>query len=437
MSKNQNIVILGAGLAGLSTAFFLKKDYQIFEKEAAPGGLCRSRHIKGYTFDYDGHLLHFKDKAALDLVRNLMGDNLIPIKRNSWINSFGVYTRYPFQANLFGLPKNVAKECALGFINARLNGHINKYKPANFRQWVKNTFGSGIARHFMLPYNNKFWSVPSQSLTCEWVDGCIPVPSIKDMLNGAISKSKKRFGYNARFWYPRTGGIENLIFAFQKNIRNNIHTLHRATEIDLIKRIVTFQNGRKVRFAKLISTLPLPEMLKLMPRLPTKIRTALNKLRYTSIFCLNLGVDRDNISDKHWIYFPERKFVFFRVGFPANFSSDVAPLGKSSLYVEVAYSKNKPLDKRHLAKRILKGLRKAKILFPDDAIEVSEPVDIKYAYIIYDQNYRKYTELIHEYLNQHQSHSIGRYGRWKYMSMEDTILEGKKIAKVLQGDSRA
>ena len=197
MAKNQSCVILGAGLAGLSAAFFLKKDYQIFEKEATPGGLCRCRHINGYIFDYDGHLLHFRDKATLNFVRNLMGDNLLPLKRNSWINSFGCYTRYPFQANLFGLPKNVVKECVLGFINAQLNGNINKHKQANFRQWIFDRFGPGIARYFMLPYNNKFWTIPLNRLTCEWVDGYIPLPSIKDVLNGVFSLNKKRFGYNA------------------------------------------------------------------------------------------------------------------------------------------------------------------------------------------------------------------------------------------------
>lgn len=436
MNKKQPFVILGAGLAGLSAAFFLKKDYQIFEKETSPGGLCRSRHIDGYIFDYDGHLLHFKDKAILNLVKSLLGNNLIPIKRNSCINSFGNYTRYPFQANLFGLPKNIIRECALGFIDAQLNGNVNKHKSANFEQWILHTFGPGIARHFMLPYNNKFWTIPAHRLTCEWLDGYIPVPSLKDMLNGTIAQSKKRFGYNAQFWYPRKGGIENLIFAFQKNIRNNIHTLHRAVKIDLKKRTVSFQNGRKVRFNKLVSTLPLPEMFGLIPRLPAKIKIALNKLKYTSIFCLNLGIVRDNMSDKHWIYFPEKKFIFFRVGFPTNFSSSIAPLGKSSLYVEVAYSPNKPINKKGLVKRILKDLYKTGILSPDNSIEICDPINIKYAYIIYDKNYRENTKIIHEYLNQHHVFPIGRYGSWKYMSMEDAILDGKNIAGLLKGKDR-
>lgn len=420
-------MILGAGLSGLSAAYFLENDYQIFEKEANPGGLCRSRQINGYTFDYDGHLLHFRNQEALDLVRGLLGDNLQPIKRNSWISSFGCYTRYPFQANLFGLPKNIVRECVLGFINARLNGNINNRNQANFRQWILHTFGPGIARHFMLPYNNKFWKTPAHKLSCEWLDGYVPVPSLKELLNGTISESKKRFGYNTQFWYPKQGGIENLIFALQRHIKNNIHTLHQATEIDLKQGTVTFQNRRKVRFAKLISTIPLPEILKLIRPLPANVKAALNKLKYTSIFCLNLGVARESISDKHWIYFPEKKFVFFRVGFPTSFSSSVAPAGKTSLYVETAYSPERPINRKSLVKRILKDLNKTQILSSGDTLEVCDPLDIKYGYIIYDKNYTESTEIIHRYLNRHQIYSIGRYGRWKYMSMEEAILDGKGI----------
>jgi protoporphyrinogen oxidase len=434
MAKDQKFIILGAGLAGLSAAYFLKKDYQIFEKEATKGGLCRSRHINGYIFDYDGHLLHFKNKTVLDLTRKLMGKELVAIKRNSWIGSFSGFTRYPFQANLFGLPKHVIKECIFGFLDARLNGYIYKSNHDNFKQWVVHTFGEGIARHFMLPYNNKFWRVPVQKLTCEWVDDYIPVPSIKDVLNGTIAQSKKRFGYNARFWYPRNGGIENLVFAFQEQINNGIHTLHRATKVNLNEKTVSFQNGKKLKFDNLISTIPLPEMLKLIPRLPKKIKTALAKLKHNSIFCLNLGVAKSNISDKHWIYFPEKKFAFFRVGFPSSFSSTVVPCGRSSLYAEVSYSPDRPPDRKYLVKKILEDLYKAEILSTKDTIEVCDPLDIKYGYIIYDHNYSESIGVIQEYLNQHHIYLIGRYGRWKYMAMEDAILDGKNIAQKIRGE---
>lgn len=434
MVKKEQFIVLGGGLSGLSAAYFLKGACEVFEKESHVGGLCRSRHIGGYIFDYDGHLLHFRNKGVLELVQNLTGGSLGKIKRNSWIASFGGLTRYPFQANLYGLPTHIAKECIFSFLDARLNGYRYKPVPDNFKQWIFHTFGKGIAKYFMLPYNSKFWRVPMHTLTTEWVNTYIPIPTIKDVLSGTLARSKKHFGYNAKFWYPRSGGIENLVFAFEKKIKSSIHTNHCATKIDLEKKRVCFDNGKKIGFNSLISTIPLPEMLTLIPQLPAKIKTALKKLKYTSIFCLNLGIDREGISNKHWIYFPERRFSFFRVGFPTTFSSSVAPKGKSSLYAEVSYAPHRPPDKKKVIKKIIDDLRKAEILRSDDVIEVHDALDIKYAYVVYDHDYAKSTKVIREYLNQHHVYLIGRYGNWKYMAMEDSILDGKNIAQTIRGE---
>lgn len=125
----KRILILGAGLAGLSTAWHLQKkgiDCQIFERESEIGGLCRSKKIDGFTFDYCGHLLHFKHRYAFNLIKNLLGSNLIEHKRSAWIYSSGVYTPYPFQANLHGLPADIAKECLLGFIKAAAPRHSER-----------------------------------------------------------------------------------------------------------------------------------------------------------------------------------------------------------------------------------------------------------------------------------------------------------------------
>lgn len=440
MSKGK-VVILGAGLAGLSVAYHLEKlsngyRYQIFEKEDAAGGLCRSKRVNGFTFDYSGHLLHFKHSYALKLIKELMNGNLVEHQRNSWVYSSGTYTRYPFQANLFGLPPAVVKECLLGLMPSpqreKGQGEGAGCNGSSFEEWILQTFGRGIANHFMLPYNRKFWTIPLKDLSCEWIDGFIPTPPLEEVIEGTITENKKKYGYNASFWYPGEGGVQEVARAFSKRVKK-IET-SEATKIDLDRKEITFKDGRKVGYKKLISTIPLPEIAKLIENLPKEISRAFKKLKWTSIFNLNLGIDRKSISDKHWIYFPDEEFIFFRAGFPHNFSSALAPPGKSSLYVEVSCSPDRPINKKDLIERILRDLRRAEILSSTDTIEVCEPLDIKYAYIIYDRNYRESAKIIQEYLTQHHIYSIGRFGSWKYLSMEDAMLEGKKIAEVLQGD---
>lgn len=429
--SRKRIFILGAGLTGLSAAWHLQKrgvDCQVLEKEPEVGGLCRSKKIGGFTFDCDGHLLHFKHRYTFSLIKNLLKDNLAEHQRNACIYAFDTYVHYPFQANLYGLPPSVVKECLIGFIHAFRSDQPNNKKRLNFHNWINQTFGKGIARHFMIPYNTKFWTLPPKELTCEWLDGFIPIPSLNQLLEGTIEASERQFGYNARFWYPKTGSISILSLALAGEIKN-IHTNCRVTEIDLNKKEIKMSSGNKEKFDYLISTLPLPEMAHLAKGLPKKVNPLFKKLRWNSIFNLNLGIEEKDYSGRHWIYFPQKELCFFRVGFFNNFSSYLAPAGKASLYAEVAYSKERPINKSNIILRIREDLGKVGILAADTTIYAQDTNDIKYGYPVYDKNYRPAREKILESLDKNNILSCGRYGSWRYMSIEESILEGREVTK--------
>ena len=423
---------MGAGLSGLSVAWHLQKkgiDCQIFEKESGVGGLCRSKKINGFTFDCDGHLLHFKHHYTFNLIKNLLKDNLAEHQRSAWVYSRGRYIHYPFQANLYGLPPSIVKECLLGFIDTLKDGKPKKKNP-NFLDWINYTFGRGIARHFMVPYNKKFWTISPQELTCEWLDGFIPVPSLGQILEGTIEESKRQFGYNARFWYPKEGGISQLPLAFAGKVKH-IYINCNIVEIDLAKREIKLASGNREKFDFLIFTISLPEIRYLIKGLPGEVTLLLKKLRWNSIFNLNLGIERRDFFGRHWIYFPQKEVSFFRLGFFHNFSSFLAPRDKSSLYIELSYSRDKPIDKSDITSHIKEDLKKVGILTAQDKICAQDINDIKYGYPIYDKNYREAREIILEYLSRNNIIPCGRYGSWRYFSMEDTILDGKRIAEVL------
>jgi len=432
---NKKILILGAGLAGLSAAWHLQKkgvDCLIFEKEPEAGGLCRSKNIDGFTFDYCGHLLHFKERYSFNLIKELLGDNLAEHKKSAWIYSHDRITRHPFQANLYGLPKPVIKECLLEFIQARSNGFPKDKKNISFGDWISQTFGRGIARHFMLPYNSKFWTTSLSRITCEWLDGFVPVPTLKEILEGTIEENKRPSGYNAIFWYPKRGGIQEIPRLLSSGIKN-LHTLSEAVRLDIKNKKVYFKNGNIQEYDVLIFTLPLPEIINLSEELPESILGCLKRLRYNSIFNLNLGIDKKDISGKHWIYFPDKKFTFFRLGFFSNFSNASAPKNSSSLYIEVAYSKEKTLNKNTVVNRIINKMHDADVLNSSDKILVKDINDIKYGYIIYDKAREKALNRIKVFLNKNNIFCLGRYGSWRYLSMEDVLLDGKAVAEGFYG----
>ncbi|PIP21059.1 MAG: protoporphyrinogen oxidase, partial [Candidatus Omnitrophica bacterium CG23_combo_of_CG06-09_8_20_14_all_40_11] len=137
--SDRQTLIIGAGLAGLSAAYHLKTSYALFEKDSEIGGMARSAQKDGYIFDYDGHLLHFRNEYAFNLVSELLNGNMAPHKRNSWIYSKGAFTRYPFQANFYGLPKSVVKDCLMGLIKARIPSVPPLNSNGNFENWIMKT----------------------------------------------------------------------------------------------------------------------------------------------------------------------------------------------------------------------------------------------------------------------------------------------------------
>lgn len=407
------VVILGAGLSGLSAAAHLRTEYEIFEKEEFIGGLCRSRRVKGFTFDIAGHLLHFKDKQTKVFIMGLLGDTLCQQKRKSWIWSHGSFIPYPFQANFLRLPPDIARECSDGFAQA-----LKKQKKCDasdglcFKSWILATFGEGIARHFMLPYNEKFWKFSLEELNHEWAREWIPL-------------GKK--GYNATFWYPRYGGIQTLTDALAKQARR-VRTNCEAVRLDLKKKEVLFSNGVRYRFNKVISTIPLPEMMRLITPLPDRVRRASTELRYTSLFNVNLGLSKKLKSDKHWIYFPQKDISFYRLGISTNFSQNMAPPGCSSVYFEASYTKDAPIDKRKVLQAIYSDCLKIGLPINEEDVKVIDRNDVKYGYCVYDKKRDLALSIIQDYLKKHDVFSIGRYGGWRYASMEDVIAEARDIA---------
>lgn len=429
MPKKQ-IVILGAGLTGLSSAYHLEKkyiDYRIFEKETIVGGLCRSKYIKGFTFDYNGHFLHFRKLSAYRLVKKILSDNLTKHARDSWVYCFGNYTRYPFQANLHGLPEEIMKNCFLNFINAK-NGKGKK--DLSFYDWIIHKFGNGIAQSFMFPYNQKFWKFPLKKISTTWVKDYIPVPNLEKVMQGAIKDNKGKIGYNAFFWYPKKGGIQSIADALLRRIKKPCLN-HQVIRIDLKQKKIYFKNGKIEYYDNIISTIPLVEISHLLTDGPSWLRRVAKQLRWVSIFNLNLGIDRAQFSNRHWAYFPENEYIFYRAGSYSNISEYSAPKNTSSLYIEVSYQPAQKIDQLQLRERIINDLKKSGIILPQARILAEDVNALKYGYVIYDYAHARATKEIINFLESNGIFSIGRFGAWKYSTMEEALIDGKRIAEKL------
>ena len=421
-------LILGGGLAGLSAGYH--SNGTIFEEKSNVGGHARSSYKNGFIFDEGIHVLHTKNEYVLNLIEEINAD--LDIRdRNAWIFSHGAMTRFPFQANTYGLPLNIVKDCLIGFIK---NDFIDKKKIKNYEDWIHYMFGNGIAKHFLVPYSQKFWGVDAKELTTDWVSVRHPKPTIDEVLTGALQEQKKGFGINAVYRYPKQGGFGNIAKCLANKCNGRIKTNMEVTNIDPYKKEIEFNSEEIIGYENVISTLPLPDLIKILPDdVPIDVKDATGRLKTNSMFVVNIGINREKITDKNWIYYLDKKYSFVRLSFPSNQSDHVSPPGTSSISAEIAYGHSNPLpvSKEKLADRVIDELISLNILKNVDEIVYLDTIDIKYAYVIFDKERKPAVQKIHKYLKTIGIIPCGRYGIWAYLWSDEAILSGKKAVEIL------
>ncbi|MHC4532321.1 MAG: protoporphyrinogen/coproporphyrinogen oxidase [Planctomycetota bacterium] len=417
---------MGGGLAGLSAAYH--SGFPIYEQRNRPGGISDSICKNGFVFDFGIHVLHSKDQRFLDLVEEV-GVKLVSRQRQAWIYSYGSYTCYPFQVNSSHLPLLLRMRCVLNFLLRKRN-----FTARNYEEWMIQNFGKGFATTFLIPYAEKFWRVSPREMAYDWTDARVPQPSVKEVVRGAFVDTRSDLGPNAEFQYPSEpgAGFAGLARAIASKIEN-IHYGMKASAIDAKKKKVFFNGGEKAMdYDNLISTLPLPDLIELIADMPSEVREAGDKLSHNSIAIVNIGLDAADITDKHWIHFPEDDISFFRISFPDNFCDGLKPEGTSLIQTEVAYDKDNPPKRDKLLKTVREDLIRVGVIEPTHRVLFEDVIYVKYGYVVYDHHRQQAVQRIHECLNSLNIYPCGRYGSWKYLWTDEAILDGQAaVEKVL------
>src|SRR5436190_3617695 len=427
-------VILGGGLAGLTAAYTLQEagesHWRVFERGDRVGGLATTVAVDGYLFDHGPHILFTIDREIEALIRDLLGDNFHAQERQAFIyhHAHQLYTRFPFQAHLHGLPAHIVKDCLVGLVRAVEAQARGVFEPRNYDEWMHGFFGEGIAKHLMVPYAKKIWTVEPSTMDFSWIGRRVPTPDVERIIEGALSDEVEQVGATSSFWYTRSGGIEPLPTALGRRVKN-VELGKTAVKIELPEKQVVFADGEIVRFEHLIYSLPLPLLPKFIANLPAQVKKACESLRYQGIFGVKLGIDRERISDKHWIYFYEDEFPFHRLSLPANFSPDTVPPGKSSVSTEVAFSTVRPLAEEQAVEQTIKALQLAGILHADDRIDLVHTEKIEPAYVIYDLDHAHNVTLIRDWLKTQGIWSVGRFGEWQYFNMDHSMRSGRRAVE--------
>lgn len=429
--ERKDLIILGAGLSGLSTALHHGGDYLVLEREERPGGLTRTEDIDGFLFNHTGHWLHLRDPRIQALVEDLLPGGMVTVERRAAIYSNGVFTLYPFQANLHGLPRDVLRECLQGAVAAAVQRASRKdAAPRNFLEYTHRHFGDGIARHFIVPYNTKLWGVSPAEVTAEWTQRFVPIPDVAQIIDGALGMSREAMGYNASFLYPAQGGIETLARAMYGRLdaaRVRMNT--RPDQLSTEGRWVSF-GGDRLAYGALVSTLALPDLVELTIDAPDAVREASLKLRCSPLRYVNVALDVPTpLNGNHWIYVPEARYPFYRVGSASNAIPGLAPQGRSSLYVELA--NDHVASQAEVVASLASFLKEIGSIEHERQIRFAAFREHPWGYVIFDRHCAEARATILDYFASRGVLSIGRYGGWTYNSMEDAILDGLRAAESL------
>jgi len=428
-NSNDNIVIVGAGPAGLGLAAKLKQPFSLLEAGEIPGGLMRSKNVSGYTFDWAGHIFFTNIERVKTWVLDLMQDNFHWQNRESWVFSKDAYTRYPFQANTYGLPLDVVKECLMGLIEATHNPGAKE--PENFEEWILETYGDGIAQHFMLPYNSKLWARDISTMDHHWLAGRVPKPGLSEFIDGALGPGRKDMGPNARFGYPLKGGTYSLVEKLMAPFQDRISLNSKVVLIDPDDQFVETEDGKTHGYDNLVLTMPLPRIGEITRNIDPHIKSLIDSLDYISVLCVNVGIQRPKITDKNWVYFPEQDFLFHRIFVQGNTSPHVCPDGCFSYTAEITYNSQKKVDFATAGEQTVDGMIRAGLLSSDDIVDVVDLVDIPVAYVVPTHNRKEVAAEIKNWFADRNIHLLGRFAEWEYFNMDHALDAGWRLADTL------
>ena len=264
-----------------------------------------------------------------------------------------------------------------------------------------------------------------------WLGGRVPLPNLQEMIEGAMRPVAKPMGPNARFGYPLRGGFQALVDGFLPHLKGELRLNARVERVIPSEHRVELRDGSSFVYEQLISTMPLPKLIAAVgDQAPERVRAAVKRLRHVSVRCVNLGIGRAGLTEKHWIYYPEQS-VFHRIFVQGNASPHVNPQNGFALTCEITYSPDKPLpcDGDDLIERCIADCIDVGIIRADDVILARNQVDMPYAYVVYDHSRAESVATIREWALSQDIILAGRYSEWEYYNSDHAFLAGRKAAE--------
>ncbi len=365
-----NIIVLGSGMAGFGAAYRLHAEGItpfMYEKNGYHGGHTASfRSENGFMFDIGPHISFTKDERIQKIFAESVNQQYETVQIN--LNNYwrGHWPLHPVQLHLHGLPEETVVKVISDFVEERQRPEraVN-----NYADWLLASFGKSFAELFPMQYTRKYHTTTAENMSTDWLGPRIYRPSLEEVLRGAISPSAPHVHYITHFRYPSEGGFVNYLKKFIP--LGNLKLEHELISIDPRARQLQFSNGHVAQYDGLVSSVPLPDLIRMIQGAPQHVVEASRRLACTTCVLVNIGVDRADLSNAHMTYFYDEDICFTRLGFPHMLTPRNAPEGTGSIQAEVYFSeKYKPFAGSPDAwiEPVIRDLQKCGILRENDRI---------------------------------------------------------------------
>jgi protoporphyrinogen oxidase len=436
---NETIAIIGAGPTGLGCAWRLRElgceNFHVYEANDYAGGLSASFQDKhGFTWDVGGHVLFSHYPYFDDLVELLLEKQYLSHIRASWIRIKDRFVPYPFQNNLRYLPEPLLSECLSGLERATSLGSKNSH---SFLEWIQEIFGAGIARYFMIPYNEKTWALPLDLMSKNWIADRVSVVDYERARQNVLEqRDDVSWGPNSIFKFPRHGGTGAIFNAFLPRLESHVSLNKKCVRINTKARTIDFEDETSASYDRLVSSAPLNELVRMLDPAPPDIVRAAETLAFTSGIMVGLGFSRPCPSDKCWMYFPEDTAPFYRLTYFSNYSPNNVPdENHFSLMTEVSYSPHRQIEKSNVINEVIEGLIHTGIIERPWAADIvsTSVIDVPCSYPVPTLERDAALGVIVPALEKLHIYPRGRFGLWIYEigNMDHSVMQGVELADAI------
>lgn len=447
----ETIVILGGGPCGLCAAWELsktEKNVVIIEKQSTLGGLCKTVSYKGFNFDMGGHRFISENDELLNTIKALMGDELLVSERLSAIRLNGREFQYPLSAGdiLSQTDMSFLSRCLVDYVYQSIYRKLRYSPDSSFEDWVINRFGHTLYNTFFRDYTQKLWGLPSNRLSSDWAAERISLLNLWDVvlrLCGLESNTPRT--YTKTFFYPRQGIGQIFDYIAEEIKKNGASIILNAgfkrllMESGKIRGIVFDSNGKDevINCERVISTIPVTDLLSACDGVDKfqSISAAVRSLKYRSLRFLNILIDKQEIGRNTWTYIPDAKYIMTRIQEPKKRSPHNAPVGKTSLILEIPCSYNDEIwnmPDDMLFTRGIDDLSRLGIDIKDRLIDYFYTRE-RHAYPIYRLNYKLHLNKIRSWIDSIDNLYIsGRNGLFRYIFMDRAMEMGFETARLIQ-----